>query len=278
MEYTNPIPLLKQYHIAPKKKLGQNFLVDGAILLRIVESAEIAKSTQVLEIGAGLGSLTFFLAQAASHVVAVEIDQALLPIARQFLQDCSNIDLIEGDILKIDISSLHLPDGYTVVANIPYYITSAIIRKLLTAKDKPSRMVLTIQEEVAERICARAGEMNLLALSVQVFGEPTTVLKIPASAFYPTPKVDSVTLRIDLFSQPAVPEDKLDIFFRLIKAGFSQKRKMLRNTQAAGNNIPRKQIDILLEKSGIVPQRRAQTLSMEEWKILTENFSTTTHP
>ena len=278
MDYKNPIPLLKEHHLSPKKELGQNFLVDGSILSHIVESAEISKTTQVLEIGAGLGSLTYFLSQAAERVVAVELDQALLPIAQRVLQDCRNIELVEGDILKIDISSLHLPDGYTVVANIPYYITSAIIRKLLTTKEKPTRMVLTIQEEVAERICAQAGEMNLLALSVQVFGRPDPILKIPAGAFYPTPKVDSVTLRIDLFSQPVIAEEKLDVFFRLIRAGFSQKRKMLRNTLSASLHIPREEIDGYLEKAGIAPQRRAQTLSLEEWKILTEQFSPLIQP
>ncbi|NMB62360.1 MAG: ribosomal RNA small subunit methyltransferase A [Chloroflexi bacterium] len=273
MEYQNPIPLLKEHHLTPKKELGQNFLIDSSILSRIVESAEISKTAQVLEIGAGLGSLTYFLASAAERVVAIEVDQALLPIARQVLKDQDNVELIEGNILKIDIPVLHLPNGYTVVANIPYYITSAIIRKLLTTKEKPTRMVLTIQEEVAERICAKAGEMNLLALSVQVFGKPSTLLKIPAGAFYPTPKVDSVTLRIDLYEKPLIAEEKLDMFFRLIKAGFSQKRKMLRNTLSASLHIPREETDILLEKSGITPQRRAQTIALEEWNALTEQFT-----
>ncbi|NMC45480.1 MAG: ribosomal RNA small subunit methyltransferase A [Chloroflexi bacterium] len=273
MEYHNPIPLLKEHHLTPKKELGQNFLVDGSILARIVESAEISKTSQVLEIGAGLGSLTYFLAGAAERVVAIEVDRALLPIARQILKDQDNVELIDGDILKIDIPSLHLPDGYTVVANIPYYITSAIIRKLLTSDEKPSRMVLTIQQEVAERICAEAGEMTLLALSVQVFGKPSMLLKIPAGAFYPTPKVDSVTLRIELYEKPLIAEEKLDSFFRLIKAGFSQKRKMLHNTLSASLHIPREETDVLLEKSGIAPQRRAQTLTLEEWNTLTEQFT-----
>jgi len=159
-----------------------------------------------------------------------------------------------------------------VVANIPYYITSAIIRKLLNSTAKPARMVLTIQEEVARRICAEAGEMSLLALSVQVFGAPHIVLKIPAQAFYPSPKVDSVTLRVDLFQQPLIAEEKLDTFFRLTKAGFSQKRKMLRNTLSAGLQLPREEVDALLTGAAIDPQRRAQTLTLQEWGTLTDHY------
>ncbi|MHB8807763.1 MAG: 16S rRNA (adenine(1518)-N(6)/adenine(1519)-N(6))-dimethyltransferase RsmA [Anaerolineaceae bacterium] len=272
MEYQNPIPLLKEYRLTPKKDLGQNFLVDGNILTRMVALAEITENSTVLEIGAGLGSLTFFLAQTAKQVTAVEVDKDLLPIAKKILADFSNVTLIAGDILAVDLHTLHLPDGYTVVANIPYYITSAIIRKLLTASEKPTRMVLTMQEEVAERICAQPGKLSLLALSVQVFGTPEMLMKIPSGAFYPAPTVDSVTLRINLFPEPAIPQEKLDTFFRLIKAGFSQKRKMLRNTLSSGLHLPHDQVETLLEQAGIDPQRRAQTLSIDEWGKVTDTF------
>ncbi len=272
MQYNNPLPLLKAFRLRPQKDLGQNFLVDENILSRMVECAELAPTAQVLEIGAGLGSLTYFLAQAARQVTAVEIDPDLLAIARHTTVHCENVNLIQGDILQIDMSSLHLTDGFIVVANIPYYITSAIIRKMLNNPEKPARMVLTIQEEVAQRICAKAGEMSLLALSVQVFGDARIVLKIPAEAFYPSPKVDSVTLRVDLFQRPAIAEEKLDTFFRLTKAGFSQKRKMLRNTLSAGLHLPREQVDALLTQAAIDPQRRAQTLSMHEWGTLTDQY------
>ena len=273
MEYKNPLSLLKESHLPPQKDLGQNFLVDSRVLTDIVTCANISKETDVLEVGTGLGSLTFFLAQAAQHVISIEIDKRLIPLARQTIQECKNVTLIHEDILAVDLTSLRLAEDYIVVANIPYYITSAIIRKLLTASQKPSKMVLTIQEEVAERICAQPGKMSLLALSVQVFGVPKTVLKIPASAFYPNPKVDSATLIIDLFEEPAIPENKLDVFFQLIKAGFSQKRKMLRNTLSADLRMPREKVDILLEQAGIDPQRRAQTLSMVEWSKLTNLYS-----
>lgn len=272
MEYQNPITLLKEHNLVPKKELGQNFLVDGNILTRMVALAEITENSTVLEIGAGLGSLTYFLARAAKQVTAVEVDEDLLPIAKQILTGFSNVTLIAEDILAVDLHTLHLPDGYTVVANIPYYITSAIIRKLLTASEKPTRMVLTMQEEVAERICAQPGKLSLLALSVQVFGTPEMLMKIPGGAFYPAPTVDSVTLRINLFPEPAIPQEKLDIFFRLIKAGFSQKRKMLRNTLSSGLHLPHDQVETLLEQAGIDPQRRAQTLSIDEWGKVTDTF------
>ncbi len=272
MEYKNPIPLLKEQRLSPKKELGQNFLVDSSILTRIVETAGVNQDSTVLEIGAGLGSLTFFLAQKAGQVIAVEKDKALLPIAQQMLAGFSNVRLIEDDILTLDLNSLQLPDGYLVVANIPYYITSAILRTLLSAENKPAKLVLTVQEEVAERICAQAGKMSLLALSVQVFGEPQIVMQIPAGAFYPAPEIDSAVLYVDLFQEPAIPQEKLDSFFRLIKAGFSQKRKMLRNTLTSGLHLPREQVEALLEQAGIDPQRRAQTLSLEEWQHATDCF------
>ena len=272
MEYNNPLPLLKAFRLRPQKDLGQNFLVDENILSHIVECADLSPTAQVLEIGAGLGSLTYFLAQAARQVISVEIDPDLLAIARHTTADCENVDLVQGDILQMDLNSLKLQDDFIVVANIPYYITSAIIRKLLNSTAKPARMVLTIQEEVARRICAEAGEMSLLALSVQVFGAPHIVLKIPAQAFYPSPKVDSVTLRVDLFQQPLIAEEKLDTFFRLTKAGFSQKRKMLRNTLSAGLQLPREEVDALLTGAAIDPQRRAQTLTLQEWGTLTDHY------
>ncbi len=272
MEYINPIPLLKEHHLTPKKELGQNFLVDGNILTHIVETARVNDHSTVLEIGAGLGSLTVFLAQSAKQVIAVEKDKDLLPITHQMLAGFSNVTFVEGDILTLDLNSLPLPDGYLVVANIPYYITSAILRKLLSAEHKPARLVLTVQQEVAQRICAQAGKMSLLALSVQVFGTPQIVMKIPAGAFYPAPDIDSVVLYIDLFSQPVIQSENLDRFFRLIKAGFSQKRKMLRNTLSSGLHLPREQVEALLEQAGIDPQRRAQTLSLEEWQRTTDCF------
>jgi 16S rRNA (adenine1518-N6/adenine1519-N6)-dimethyltransferase len=160
--------------------------------------------------------------------------------------------------------------GYLVVANIPYYITSALIRHLLEARLPPRRLVLTIQREVAERICAAPGDLSLLALSVQAYGDPRSVARIPAGAFYPMPKVDSAIVRVDLFISPRVPPHQVELFFRLAKAGFSQKRKTLRNALSGGMRWTPEQAQRSLQAAGIVPNRRAETLSLEEWLRLVE--------
>lgn len=260
--------LLRSYGLQPKKSLGQNFLVDPAALERVAAVAEITPEDTILEIGAGLGSLTRVLARSARRVVAVELDGRLFPVLRSVLADTSNVELVQGDILEINPAELALGPAYLVVANIPYYITSALIRHLLEAAVKPSRLVLTVQREVAERICAQAGEMSLLALSVQVYGRPVIAAHIPAGAFYPRPKVDSSVVRVDLYEQPLVPPNLLDYFFRLAKAGFAQKRKTLRNSLAAGLAWRAERVDAWLTAAGIDPRRRAETLSVGEWGAL----------
>src|SRR6185295_15985876 len=174
----------------------------------------------VLEIGPGLGSLTRYLGASAKEVVAVELDSNLLPALQTVLATYPNVRLIQGDILKLSPKDLIAEKDYLVVANIPYYITSAVIRHLLENDPKPRRIVLTVQKEVAERICAKPGDMSLLALSVQVYGKPAIAATIPAEAFYPAPKVDSAVIRVDLYPTPLIPAGLLDRFFRLAKAGF----------------------------------------------------------
>jgi 16S rRNA (adenine1518-N6/adenine1519-N6)-dimethyltransferase len=268
--------LLRQHQLYPRKSLGQNFLIDNYALEKVVDAAEINKLDDVLEIGAGLGSLTRFLARAANKVVAVELDDHLMPILKMVLEPEKNVELIYGDILKLDPAQLMPENGYLVVANIPYYITSAIIRHLLASPQKPRRMVLTIQREVAQRICAQPGDLSLLALSVQIFGEPKIAARIAAGAFYPPPKVDSSVIRIDLYNQPIIPADNLDPFFKLAKAGFGQKRKMLRKSLSAGLSWPVDKMENLLSGCNIDPTRRAETLNMNEWKTLTEHYLQTT--
>ena len=248
--------------------MGQNFLVEQKALKKIVNSAELSKEDTVLEIGAGLGSLTRLLALAAGEVKAVEIDQRLLPVLNEVVKPYQNVQVIAGDILALDPGLIIGKSGYVVVANIPYYITSAIIRHLLENPVKPSRMVLTMQREVAERICAEPGDLSLLALSVQVYGTPHISAIIPAQAFYPAPKVDSASLRVDLHPQPIFNDRQREQFFTLIRAGFSQKRKKLRNTISAGLHLPAETAADLLRAAGIDPGRRAQTLSLVEWKTL----------
>lgn len=257
--------LLRAYGLRPDKRLGQNFLVDPNALERVLQAAEVDDQASVLEIGPGLGSLTRLLARRAQRVVAVELDARLLPPLYQVLAPYSNVEIVQGDILARDPARLMGAAGYRVVANIPYYITSALIRHLLEARFKPQRLVLTVQREVAERICAGPGDMSLLALSVQVYGDARIAALIPAGAFYPAPKVDSAVVRVDLDAQPAIPEEDLEAFFRLAKAGFSQKRKTLRNALAGGLHLKPVQASELLETAGIDPMRRAETLSLDEW-------------
>jgi len=266
--------LLHQYGLKPKKGLGQNFLLDPSALKNIVSAAEVNSDSLVLEVGPGLGSLTRYLAAAARQVVAVELDSTLIPVLEDVLSAWKNVRVVQGDILEIEPAKLMNSAGYLVVANIPYYITSAVIRHLLEAEIKPARLVLTVQREVAERICAKPGDLSLLALSVQVYGTPRVALRIPAGAFYPPPKVDSSAVRVDLYPEPQIPADQLDRFFALAKAGFGQKRKTLRNSLSAGMGWSTQKTETLLHSAQIDPQRRAETLSIQEWKVVTRESIT----
>src|SRR5215216_4768175 len=265
----NAAALLKRYNLRAHKGLGQNFLQDPLALEMIVSAAKIRPDDTVLEIGPGLGSLTRYLASSAKEVVAVELDENLLLPLKAVLSPYQNIRLIHGDILKLSPTDLNLVNDYVVVANIPYYITSAVIRHLLENEVKPRRIVLTVQKEVAQRICAQPGDMSLLALSVQVYGKPRIATHIPANAFFPAPKVDSAVLIVDIYPAPLINQDLLDSFFRLIKAGFSQKRKTLRNSLSAGLHIPPADAVRILTRANVDPQRRAESLALSEWSELT---------
>ncbi len=260
---------LRRHDLNPKKSLGQNFLVDAGALQNVVAAAGLSGDDQVLEIGAGPGNLTSLLAQAAHDIVAVEIDRRFLPLLSELQKDHTNVRIVQGDILKLQTKDLALQSGYVVVANLPYYITSAVIRRLLESTMKPVRLVLTVQAEVAERICAFPGKLSLLALSVQVYGAPAIAGQIPATAFYPPPQVDSAIVKVDLFAEPAIVPTLLDRFFRLAKAGFSQRRKTLRNSLSAGMHLDPHQTEARLQAAGIDPMRRAETLSIMEWNKLT---------
>jgi 16S rRNA (adenine1518-N6/adenine1519-N6)-dimethyltransferase len=273
--YLNAPALLRAYGLQPKKSLGQNFLVDPSGLDKVMQAAGLSPEDTVLEIGAGLGSLTVLLAQTVRRVIAVEIDRGLIAPLTEAVSEYDNVQIVEGDILKIPPEELNLGEAYLVVANIPYYISSAIIRRLLETQNRPARIVLTVQQEVAERICAKDGKFSLLALSVQVFGVPRIQARIAAGCFYPAPDVDSAVLSITLYPQPLIATEELDAFFRLARAGFSQKRKTLRNTLTAGLGLPAVQAESLLTAAGIDPRRRAETLSIAEWGRLTDVWKRT---
>lgn len=264
--------LLQKHHLRPKKHLGQNFLIDLHALDRVMHVAQVDTKDEVLEIGSGLGSLTRLLASRAKHVISVEIDADMIPVLEEVLSPFKNVTLIHGDILKQNLADIIHTEDYIVVANIPYYITSAVLRHLLETHPKPRRMILTIQKEVATRICARDGKMSLLSLSVQIYGRPSIKARIPAGCFYPTPEVESSVITIELYPEPAIPPGLLDHFFTLAHAGFGQKRKTLRNSLSAGLSLsPEKAIQMLIE-AGIDPQRRAETLSIVEWGNLAKGF------
>lgn len=277
----DPRSLLRQFNIKPKKSLGQNFLADERAAGRIVEAAALSPDDVVLEVGPGLGTLTRQLAAAAARVVAVELDQRLIPVLQHTLAAHSNVELVHGDILRLNPAHvLHAaaadsPFHYKVVANIPYYITSALLRHLLETDVRPSLMVLTVQEEVARRIVAAPGDMSLLALGVQFYGRPRIVARLKAGSFYPRPKVNSAVIQIDLGpeSRPALDVTDVDLFFQLARAGFGQRRKQLRNALAGGLSCPRAEIDAALAQAGIDPRRRAETLTLEEWTALSRAFS-----
>ena len=253
--------LLKKYGLRADKRLGQNYLQDLSALEKIVEAADIQKMDTVLEIGPGLGSLTRYLSVGAHQVVAVELDLKLVSVLQTILKPYANIRLIHGDILDLTPQELELPADYIVAANIPYNITSAIIRHLLESQPKPRRIVLTVQKEVAERICAEPPDMSLLALSVQVYGTPRIMARISAEHFFPRRKLDSAVVRIEIYSEPLIPYSLLPIFFKLIKAGFSQKRKTLRNSLSAGLKISTAEAESLLAKAEI--DFKAQSRNIE---------------
>lgn len=263
--------LLKKYGLRPKKGLGQNFLSDPAILEKVTRAGGVTSQDTVLEIGPGLGTLTRTLAQTAAHVVAVEIDEHMFGPLGEVLAQNENVRLVQGDILSQSIPELmSAPQPYVVIANIPYYITSAIIRHLLESGHPPQRLALTVQREVAERMCAEPPGMSLLALSVQVYGSPGVVFRIPAGAFYPPPKVDSAVVMLEVYPEPLIAREKLDLFFKLAKAGFSQKRKTLRNALSAGMHWSKEETAARLARAGIDPQRRAETLNLFEWRAVVE--------
>ncbi|MDY6846182.1 MAG: 16S rRNA (adenine(1518)-N(6)/adenine(1519)-N(6))-dimethyltransferase RsmA [Chloroflexota bacterium] len=262
--------LLRRHNLSPQKSLGQNFLADHNALIKIVQDAGVSQDDKVLEIGAGVGNLTRILAAQSKQVIAVEIDQNLFPILEEVTHAFENIDLVQGDILALSLETLFNEDGYLVVANIPYYITSAVIRHLLEAEVKPARMVLTIQREVAERIINKDGKMSLLSLSVQVYGKARIGSHIPARCFYPEPNVDSAVLLIDVYREPKLSPEGIQELFKLAHAAFNQKRKMLRSSLSPLLGHDKAAAALLLDQAGIDSRSRPETLSLEDWISLVE--------
>ena len=265
----NDRQLLEHYAISPKRSLGQNFLHDRNMLEKIVALAELQPGETALEIGPGTGNLTRVLAQSAERVVAVELDDRLLPLLDTEFGTQDNVRVVHADILTTQVSELVTPP-FVVVANVPYYITSAILRHLLENTPRPRRLVLTVQREVATRLVAQPGDMSILAVSVQFYSTPHIAMNINPGAFWPRPEVASAVVCLDVHTDPFPGVADVDLFFRVVRAGFGQKRKQLRNALSAGLGLAKSQVDELLAGGGIDGQRRAETLALAEWAALTQ--------
>lgn len=268
----NPKATLERLGIEPKKSLGQNFLHDPNALRKIAALAEIGPQDTVLEIGPGLGGLTEVLASQAQRVVAVELDDRLIP-ALAWLDALPNVEIVHQDILTVDLDALIGPEPYLVCANVPYYITSAILRFLLERAHRPRRLVLTVQLEVAERLVAQPGEHSLLSISAQYYARPRIVMRLNRAAFYPRPDVDSAVVRLDCYDRPAVDAPSDALFFRVVRAGFSQKRKQLKNALAEGLHLAAEAAAALSQSAGVDPRRRAETLTLEEWAAIAQAYA-----
>ena len=261
---------LRQFDLKARKRLGQHFLIDEGVLQTIVGAAELTPTDVVVEVGPGLGILTRELAQKAGRVIAIELDDKLAALLGQTLASFNNVTIINDDVLRLKPADL--ATAYKVVANLPYYITSPVLRHFLEASAKPQTMIVMVQKEVAEAIAAEPGDMSLLSVSVQFYGEPRIISHVPAQSFYPAPEVDSALLRIDLYPQPAVAVADEKGFFELVRAGFTAPRKQLVNSLAQGLGLAKAEVLPLLEKANIESRRRAETLTLEEWARLRQIF------
>jgi 16S rRNA (adenine1518-N6/adenine1519-N6)-dimethyltransferase len=264
--------LLKQFNFRMTKSLGQNFLIDQSILDKIIEGSELTKDDYVLEIGPGMGSMTQKLCESAGKVVAVEIDKNLLPVLKVTLEEYDNVTIINHDILKLDLKKVfeeHFGDKKVkVIANLPYYITTPIIMKLLEDKLNLQSITIMVQKEVGDRIKAAPGgkEYGALSVAVQYYARPSQVLLVPPHSFIPQPEVDSIVLKLDILSKPAVEVESESLFFRVVKASFGQRRKTLLNALTAGNlGLTKEQLRDVLKSVDVEENRRGETLSLQEF-------------
>ena len=260
---------LKGAGVRAKKGLGQNFLTDENIRDCIIEAAALTPADTVLEVGPGLGVLTERLAALAGRVVAVELDEVLADRLSSRLSKYGNLQVLKADILHLDVEKvLGAGRDYKVVANIPYYITSPILRYFTRNKLKPSLMVIMMQKEVAQDVAAAPGNWTFLSASMQLFSRAEIVCKVPAASFHPVPKVDSAVVKFTMFKQPAIGIEDIDTFLEFLHAGFAAPRKKLRNSLALGLKIGPEEAEAMLQKSGIDSQRRPGTLTLDEWGSL----------
>lgn len=277
---------LRKFNLHPTKSLGQNFLADSGILMGIAEASGLTKDDLVLEIGPGLGSLTAVLAETAGMVVAVEIDRRLIPALNENLKDYSNVSIIHGDILKLNVAQElsaaviaeggnFLPGTLKIVANLPYYITTPVVMMLLESGIKAKTMVFMVQKEVADRMRAEPGgkDYGALSVAVQYYSKPSAVMEVPPCSFIPQPDVDSTVVKLDIYDNPPVDLHDRELFFRVVKAAFGQRRKTLVNAlnNAGYFNLSKEEIKEMLVKTGIGENQRGETLSIMQFAQLS-NF------
>jgi len=269
---------IKESGFKPNKLLGQNFLVDRTVLKKIIGAADLSAADTVLEIGPGLGALTQELIKLVGQVVAVEKDKALAARLKEKFAALKNIKIVEGDILKLLAWAIEQLNDYKVVANIPYYLTARLLRKFLESTHPPKLMLLMLQKEVAQRICAKPPKMSLLAVATQFYAEPKIISQVSKKSFWPSPKVDSAIVKFvpcsDASSQihPNAPNISSELFFKVVKAGFSQPRKQLAGNLTRQLKIERPAIEAALKKIGLAPNQRAETLSVNDWIKLSQTL------
>lgn len=264
--------LLSAHGMHPNKAFGQNFLIDRAVLRQIVAAAEIDVADSVLEVGAGTGVLTRELARQARRVVAVELERDMLALLAETTRGLSNVEIVARNLLYLDPVDVFGDAPYKLVANLPYYITAPTFRHFLESANAPRLIVVMVQDEVAERITAAPGDLSLLAVSVQFYGKPRIVARVPAGAFYPAPKVDSAILRVDVNAETSLTPPERDQFFRVVQAGFSAKRKQLHNALEQALHLSPETVRAWLQAANIDASRRAETLDIAEWITLWHYF------
>lgn len=269
----DPLAQLRRLGIWPRKDLGQHWLVEAGSLDQIFEAADLSKDDTVVEVGPGPGLLTGGLCERAGEVIAIELDERMLPILEEATAGVSNLEIHQADILETDPASFTQP--YKVVANVPYYITSAIIKHFLESANRPASMTLTVQAEVAERIAAAPPKMSVLAVSVQLYGKPEIAGRISRTAFSPPPEVDSAVLHVTDIGKDLERTlsglSEAD-FFKVVKAGFAEKRKQIHNSLGRNLAVSPEDVTAMLETAGIDSSRRAETLTVPEWVRLGTSY------
>ncbi len=267
--------MFEEENVTPTKYKGQNFLVSKKVIKKIIKTSRLSSQDEVLEVGAGPGNLTLPLSRKVKSVTAVEKDEKMIPLLKNNLKETRNVKIVKADILNLKIKNLGFKTrSYKMISNLPYYASKAIIRKMLEEETPPSLMTVVLQKEVGEKICAGPGDLSLLGVSVQFYAKVEIKMKIPRNAFWPQPEVDSILLKINLRDkplwEPALKKEKRDLFFKIVRAGFSHPRKQIKNNLEAKLSFSREEIKDWLKKSEVDPKKRPEDLSLRNWVLLAE--------